>query len=423
MKYLLLLALAAAAFFNACSHSEDKKSGNTAGNNISEPLRELTLERGRLLKKVSTRFDTTQSYSLFIPANYVPGDVNALLFFDPKGDGSIPVMKYQPLAERYGLILAASNDSKNGLKPEQAAAIAKNFINDIIIRFNIRREKIIVSGFSGGARVAVQAAAGEKISGVIGCGAGFPGEPDRKSDFSYVGMVGNEDFNFLEMKRLDKKLEQTGIRHQLIVFDGGHEWLSEGRMEIALLCIEELKDRRKISDSRTISKLLAENSASLLTVNEETEIEKKELFQQSQIAQAFSRQDFTWLEKQVASLASASGEYSREQKLSARRLLNFISLLGFLYSEKALPVDLKAAQRYLGIYGKADYDNPDYHYLMACYYARTGDKKNALNSFERSVGFGFTDFEKAQHDESLQIIRGDSAFMSWIKVNPLVPNP
>ncbi len=409
MKNIFALTLLFSASCSTNSSSDSKKTESQQSNETVQQLQFPPLERGALKKNVFNQFDSTQSYCFYLPA----GDTlsgSAILFFDPKGDGCIPVKKYQSLAEQYRVILAGSNDSQNGLQPEQSAAIAANFVNDVTARLKLNREKIIVCGFSGGARVAVQTAIRENLRAAIGCGAGFPGEPNRKFGFDYIGMVGNEDFNYLEMRRLDRRLKELGMNHQLIVFDGEHEWVTVERLEIAFLCLNELKNHTKISDNEKIGELSMKNYAYFLPPQDETEMEEREAAQQAEMAQAFSTGDFNGLETKVKFLSSASKEKSAEQKQSDKRLLNFISLMGFLYSENALNVDSAKAKKYLDIYGKADFDNSDYHYLMACYYAKTGNVKASVSSMEKSVEYGFTDFEKALHDASLESLKSDLSF-------------
>ncbi len=410
-QHLLFLELAFCLCACKYENQDNAKIEYQQVNPLIGGTEEPVFRRGEIIKVVVNKFDSSQSYCLFIPANADTLKCKAILFFDPKGDGSIPVMKYQAVAEKYGMILAGSNDSRNGLKPEQTAAIARNLVNDILTRTKLTREKIIAIGFSGGARVAVQTAISETLSGVIGCGAGFPFEPARSYAFPFIGIAGNEDFNYLEMKRLHGKLESLGMRHQFVVFDGGHEWPSLGRMEIAFLCLTALADKRKISDDKRAAELLAQDSAHLLNETGITEIDQAEVIRQSDIAHAFSSRDFKYLNDKIRRLATPGKESGREQELSNKRLLNFISLMGFLYSEKALGMDLALASQYLDIYEKADFDNPDYHYLKACYFAEGGGKDNAIMELKKSVEYGFNDYEKLTGNKSFDNLLGEPDFI------------
>jgi len=87
---------------------------------------------------------------------------------------------------------------------------------------------------SGGARVALMVALGSKgIAGVIASSAGYPDSKPRASvPFPIYGTAGTEDFNYLEMRQLDRRL---GSPHRLAIFDGGHTLPPD---EIALDAIE-----------------------------------------------------------------------------------------------------------------------------------------------------------------------------------------
>jgi pimeloyl-ACP methyl ester carboxylesterase len=79
---------------------------------------------------------------------------------------------------------------------------------------------------SGGARVAFSVALGspEKVAGVIASSAGYPDDKPRKTlPFPVFATAGTEDFNHLELRRLDRALSSP---HRLAVFEGGHVWLS-----------------------------------------------------------------------------------------------------------------------------------------------------------------------------------------------------
>lgn len=93
--------------------------------------------------------------------------------------------------------------------------------------FSIDLHRIYTSGFSGGSRVASMVALQNKIiSGVIGCGAGFPGENDfrNSTSFCYIGLAGNRDMDYIEMCDLAKMMDGQGMKIELRIFDGGHSW-------------------------------------------------------------------------------------------------------------------------------------------------------------------------------------------------------
>jgi hypothetical protein len=71
---------------------------------------------------------------------------------------------------------------------------------------------------------------------VIASSAGFPdGKPRKTVTFPLFATAGTEDFNLLEMRRLDRELTSP---HHLVVFEGGHVWLSS---ELATRAVEWLE--------------------------------------------------------------------------------------------------------------------------------------------------------------------------------------
>ena len=74
-----------------------------------------SLTPGTVLPKVVTRANPDQSYALYLPSYYVPSKKFPIVYaFDPGARGNIPVELMKDAAERYGYIVVASNNSRNG---------------------------------------------------------------------------------------------------------------------------------------------------------------------------------------------------------------------------------------------------------------------------------------------------------------------
>ena len=101
-------------------------------------------------------------------------------------------------------------------------------------RLAVDPKRVYLAGMSGGARVALGIALASKdIAGVIASSAGYPDSRVRKTlPFPLFATAGTDDFNHLEMRRLDRELSTT---HRLVIFTGGHVWLSS---ELALQAVE-----------------------------------------------------------------------------------------------------------------------------------------------------------------------------------------
>ncbi|MGH9789883.1 MAG: TPR end-of-group domain-containing protein, partial [Candidatus Acidiferrales bacterium] len=140
---------------------------------------------------------------------------------------AVPVELMKDAAEKYGYIVAGSNNSRNGpFAPsyESAAAMAE----DLSGRFPVDAKRVYFTGFSGGARASVYVtlACGTCAAGVILHGAGLPSDrpPNKEMNFAVFSAVGTVDFNYSEVVTLQEKLADQGITHRLRRFEGPHQW-------------------------------------------------------------------------------------------------------------------------------------------------------------------------------------------------------
>lgn len=188
-----------------------------------------TLPAGQVITQVPCLNDSNHHYALFLPSYFYTSDEESwpvIYAFDAAARGSVPVELFRDAAEKYGYIIAGSNISENG-PWELILKAAENMMTDVQSRFPVDSARRYTAGFSGGARVATTLAVlYGTFEGVIGCGAGFSANypPHFDLQFSYIGLIGDRDLNYLEMKRLDEKLAHFRIDHYIYEFPGGHEW-------------------------------------------------------------------------------------------------------------------------------------------------------------------------------------------------------
>lgn len=192
---------------------------------------------GKILNEVKCASDPSQSYALYLPSNYSADRTWPLILaFAPMAHGRFPVERLHEAAEKYGYIVAGSNNSRNGDWKSSLAAI-RAMPADVTARFSVDTKRVYTAGFSGGARVAMHVAESSgKIAGVIACSAGFPdGHAHKSALFPIYATVGTEDFNYLEMRELDRTLTTP---HRLVIFEGTHDWLPASLGDDALAWLE-----------------------------------------------------------------------------------------------------------------------------------------------------------------------------------------
>ena len=216
------------------------------------------LPRGQIIDSVKCLADASESYTLYLPSNYSDARPwNAILAFDAGGRGRRGVEAYQAAAEKYGYIVAGSNNSRNG-PWEVSMKAAQAMSADVRKRFNVNSKRVYTAGLSGGARVAMKVALEwpGQIAGVMPSSAGFPGEVVPTLNFAVFGTAGTEDFNNLEMRELDRDVKTP---HRVVIFEGGHQWLSStlAVQAVEWMELEAMKTGRRARDKAEVNQILA----------------------------------------------------------------------------------------------------------------------------------------------------------------------
>lgn len=198
---------------------------------------------GKVIDRVPCASDSTETYALYVPSSYQAEKAWPIIYtFDPEARGDTPVHLYKDAAEKFGFILAASNNSRNfqngsGMKAAQAVW------EDTHRRLKIDPRRVYMMGFSGGARVATQMALvceNCNVAGVIAHGAGYPvsPHPSEKDHFAYFSFIGEQDFNWPEIMDLRRQKEEWGNPYRLRIFAGGHQWAPASVFDGALAWLQ-----------------------------------------------------------------------------------------------------------------------------------------------------------------------------------------
>ena len=225
------------------------------------------LPRGSVIERVACAGVPGQSYALYLPSGYTRDRAWPILYaFDPGGQGARPVKLAATAAERFGWIVAGSNNSRNGPMAEIQAAVSA-LVTDAEARFAIDSRRVYATGFSGGARVATGLAMGCRgcVAGVFAQGAGLPAGVASGDglDVPWFAAAGERDMNYAELFQLEQELLKRGARQRFRVFSGGHEWAPAPVWDEALAWFEllSMKDGRRPRDATLVASLFEGASA------------------------------------------------------------------------------------------------------------------------------------------------------------------
>ena len=427
-----------------------------------------TFRPGVVYDSVHCRAHPEETYALCLPKAYNSGKTfPVIFFFDAHARGGLPVKKYKMPANSFGFILVASNNSKNGQEAQVRNKIIYHFMQDVEQRFSVNPNRIYTGGFSGGARVAAGIGLSNKdIAGVIGCAAGFPRlNHIVNTRLAYVGIVGNTDFNYLEMKQLNKELGAAHWNHCLLLFDGHHQWPPVQTMKRAFDFLQTDAMRRQLipMDKHLIARLkgsfeqrrkqavkshnpllLWQTDHQLiaflkgLTPVENYEKETGELLQnpvlkkqqqqqailkkaeqqwQQTYARALENRDAAWWKNALGNLsAREKSAKTPAKKQMIRRLYNYLSLMAYLYADGSLKNhQTVAAAKFLMIYEKVDPTNPEVYFLKAQRNAMEGKTNAILPLLQKAADNGFKDTKRMVSDIYFSGIRQTARFQKILR--------
>jgi hypothetical protein len=447
----------------SCSSGTDQKNSTPAAQKQEAALPLEKFATGQVIEKIICKNDTSQSYALYLPSDYAEGKTYPVVFaFDPHGTGKLPVSDYKDLAEKYKYILAGSNNSKNGTSWEDVQKIANIFFADVQGRFRVNMQRIYLLGFSGGARIANGLTTSNgSITGVICCGAASPAtvSPNPRNNYFFMGIVGNEDFNYIELKKYDKvELAGHSIKHALLVFDGKHEWPPLATMDEALWWMElsEMRKKNMTGDSLISQQLLTATGELKAYLNKKQymnayeccrktinfydglgdltfffttyqslqtnkEIDKALQKEEADWAleenlkkkyiEAVQSSDANWWKKDIAELNNKIKSSPKPEALILKRTLSFLSLVMYMQTTQFMKQNnTAAADHFSKLYLLVDPTNSEAHYLAAELSAIQGNQADAIKFLNSAIKNGYADKARLKNDDYFRNIRANAEF-------------
>lgn len=438
------------------------------------PLSAAEIERGKIVDGLACASDPTQTYAVYLPTSYEPGQHRPLLFvFDPRRRGAEAAELFREPAEQYGWIVVSSNDTRSDESWEPNEVAVKAMVPDVVRRFSPDPRRIYATGFSGGAMVAWWLAQKTNgVAGVIGCSGRLadPHDADRVS-FDWYGTAGDVDFNYGEARDIDAKLDAIHANHRVGIFEGPHRWAPKEMLAEAVGWMELQSMRRglRARDEALIRRLF---DADLAAAKQLGAKPLAQLRRYEAIARTFDglaplddvRASIATLSKSAAVAAARKEEkrdddFERSYRLRIPQVINEflhagdpqpatvlahaldLDLLLKLAKEPGsrgttaqrvletlagqmgfyLPRDLLAKKEYgqaaavLTIASRIHPDRVTLHYNLACARARAKQKREALDALEQAVALGYRDAEHALADPDLESLHGDRRFDELIR--------
>lgn len=445
----------------ACA-SEPKETVTDKEIPAQETPIELKLELGQITHDIPC--GNGQTYDLYLPKNYDSGkNWSVLIAFDPQGDGTLPLENYRDLANEFGIIMAGSNFSKNGVDINLIKQHYQNLKKDIQSRVSSNDARFYMLGFSGGAKVATQLGlSDESVVGIIACGAATKFQKPQKH-LLYSAIAGKGDFNYPGMFYSYRIMVEMGVPYVFQTFEGKHEWAPDANVAKALrwFALDGMKtgaiskDEAKIQewkriDENEIGTIDADNTLEFYTaygnmvkmydglvdvssfkdatarmetsgrvdkaIKDFDNLLKSEEGKKAYYMKALNSQPFSWWKDEVKKLNTDQSKTRGEAKYDIQRTIGFLGLAVYMQASSAVDKNMnQEAGKLVSIYLLLEPKNPEAHYLNAVLSARTGDKNGALAALKEAKMYGFTNAERLQTQPEFEDLRGMDGYSGLFK--------
>jgi len=283
--------------------------------------------------------------------------------------------------------------------------------------------------------------------------------PEKGSKLVVCGIVGNRDFNYAEMLRLEQALKTLELRARLAVFDGDHRWPAAEFCSAALRYMElvSLLDGGKAGEKATaeilalekadaekllgqkgqflrgygrleeLARLLKGAEAQKTFTDKIAAVEAEPRYKQEKEAQA----EFNRLSAECAKIADADERFTKTvesiQKFAADRAGTDTAELAVAQLRSlGLQMVMAGAQLFQAgrfaesgaLLKRARLLAPKdavLAYSLACAQARAGQKDDALKTIAEAVELGFKDGKRLSEDANLESLRGIDEFRKLVE--------
>ena len=170
----------------------------------------------------------TISWEVYTPVNDSGEKPGVFVYVSPLNSGRID-SRWRAVMDRQNLIYIAANDSGNKIPVNRRMVFAVMAIKALAQQFSFNGDQIMVSGFSGGGRVASKLASQypEIFTGALYiCGVDFWKKDQtprvgRVIQNRFVFLTGSRDFNRTETGKIYRRYLKAGAKHsKLMVIPG-----------------------------------------------------------------------------------------------------------------------------------------------------------------------------------------------------------
>jgi len=396
-------------------------------------------------KTDSCKQDPKNTYEVYIPGRKNRDEkLPLLVILDSHGSGKFALGKFKQAANQYPAVLIASNLVKNGFEGYDGAI--RTLIEDVHLKYPIG-EMVFMTGFSGGARMAMEYALTHHQNGLILCGALANPEQIKALKCPVISISGMDDFNFIETAQYLFQEQSTPVNLKIELTNASHSWPestilanafgflrlscqatdipSPPKSQLKMYCqiqqsrIDSLKQKgdflKAVLVARNMSSTEPFNSEpafattfNLLKTNPEYISQLKrlgkclnfEISVRQSYLDAFRTKDTLWWKNEIrTSEEKIKTEQDSYTKDTYRRINGFWGIACYSLCKQAITEqNAEALNKILAVYRMLEPENPDMYYFSSFPSLWKGNNDAALSMLKRAVKAGFSDRSQLKND-------------------------
>jgi predicted esterase len=391
------------------------------------------------------KLDPKNTYEVYIPVrNNTAEKLPLLVIIDAHGSGKFALEKFKQGANQYSVILIASNLIKNGFDGYEAAI--QTLIDDVRQKYPTG-EMVFMTGFSGGARMALGYALSHQLNGLILCGALANSDQINAVHCPVISISGMDDFNFMETAKFlfqdqlipeNLKIELTNASHNwpdslmlsnalgFLRFSGlADDIHSPSKSQLKTYCQKQQSRIGSLKQQGDLLKaaLIARNMASTKPFNSDltfastydilksnpeyisqlSRIEKclnSEISLRQPYLDAFRTKDTLWWKNEILTLVEKiKTEQDSTTKEMYLRIKGFWGIASYSLCKQAVrEKNVEMLNKVLSIYRLIEPENPDMFYFSSFPYFWDGNTNTTRSMLKKALESGFSDRSQLRKD-------------------------
>lgn len=396
-------------------------------------------------KTDSCTSESKNSYEVYVPRRRNAVEkLPLLVIIDAHGNGKYALNKFKQGAIGYPVVLVASNLIKNGFAGYEEAI--RTLIADVRQKYPVDKT-VFLSGFSGGARMALGFGISNQLNGLILCGALANSDQIKALRCPVISISGMDDFNFMETAQYLFQEQLTPGNLKIELTNASHSWPDSMMLSNALgfLCLSnQVSAKFTPTDSQVKlycqlqyaridslkqlgaflnAALVAHNMASTEPFNGDKRFSviynklknnpgyisqlnrlgqclQFEINVRQSYIDDFQSKDTLWWKKEIISMdekiKTAQDSYTKDMYL---RIKSFLGIAVYTFCKQAISQEnAEKLNKMLSIYRRLEPGNPDLLYFSSFPYFWKGNNVATLSMLKKALKAGFSDRDQLRKD-------------------------